>query len=623
MKNARHQRPFPVARGLALAVYSAAAFYSFYAVQAVAEPAQRQAYFGDLHLHTANSFDAFLGGSVIYPADAYRFARGEAIDYGGRKIQRRVPLDFTAVTDHSEYLGALPIAADPKGPFANTRWPKFLQPKAADSFAKVIHFHDGFSGKNIREPELLEEGFRKSNWQRQIEYAEQAYRPGKFTTFVGYEWSSMPGEANLHRNVIFRGGKYPEVPFSALDSTRPEDLWRYLDHNRGKGIDSLAIPHNANVSDGLMFDYLDSDGKPIGKAYAEARARNERLVEISQLKGSSETRPELSPNDEFANFEIINNLLTLPRASKIDGSYVRDAYGRGLEIQQRTGVNPFQYGVTGSSDIHTGLQESSELDVPSYPEGAVEDARSILADKETLRGVLISSSGLVGVWAEANNRESIFDALQRREAFGTSGTRLKVRLFAGNYPAGISKQSDWVRQAYAQGAPMGAEFGAGKEAFKQSPRFVVDALKDPDAANLDRIQIVKVWVEQGKRQERIFDVVWAGDRKIDAATGRLAAIGSTVDLKKATYTNTIGAAHLIGEWTDPQFDAANPAIYYARVLEIPTPRWSTVLAVKTGEPLPGGVPATLQERGWTSPLFYNPAQKTAAAVQTHEVAQNR
>jgi hypothetical protein len=621
MKNAHHLKPFPSARALALAVYSATAFYSFYAVQAVAEPtsapAQRQAYFGDLHLHTANSFDAFLGGSVIYPADAYRFARGEAIEYGGRKIQRRVPLDFTAVTDHSEYLGALPVAADPRGPFANTRWPEFLKPAPAESFARVLHFHDGFSGKNVREPELLEEGFRKSNWQRQIDYAEQAYQPGKFTTFVGYEWSSMPGEANLHRNVIFRGKKYPEVPFSALDSTRPEDLWRYLDHNRGQGIDSLAIPHNANVSDGLMFDYLDSDGKPISKAYAEARARNERLVEITQLKGNSETRPELSPNDEFANFEIINNLLTLPRKSKIEGSYVREAYGRGLEIQERTGVNPFQYGVTGSSDIHTGLQESSELDVPSYPDGTVQDVKSILADKDSLRGVLISSSGLVGVWAEANNRESIFDALQRREAFGTSGTRLKVRLFAGNYPLGISKQGDWVQQAYAKGAPMGAEIGASK----QSPRFIVEALKDPDAANLDRIQIVKISVHEGKRHEQIFDVVWAGERKPAAGTGHIGAIGSTVDLKKATYTNTIGAPHLLGEWVDPQFDAANPAIYYARVLEIPTPRWSTVLAVKAGEPLPAGVPATLQERGWSSPLFYNPPHKNTDQPKK-SVAQN-
>jgi hypothetical protein len=316
----------------------------------------------------------------------------------------------------------------------------------------------------------------------------------------------------------------------------------------------------------------------------------------------------LSPNDEFANFEIINNLLTLPKKSKIDGSYVRDAYGRGLEIQQRTGVNPFQYGVTGSSDIHTGLQESSELDVPSYPAGTAQDVKSILADKDSLRGVLISSSGLVGVWAEANNRESIFGALQRREAFGTSGTRLKVRLFAGSYPAGISKQGDWVRQAYAKGAPMGAELGASR----QSPRFIVEALKDPDSGNLDRIQIVKIFVQQGKRSEQIFEVVWAGDRKLDAATGQLAAIGSTVDLKKAMYTNTIGASHLIGEWTDPQFDPANPAIYYARVLEIPTPRWSTVLAVKSGEPLPAGVPATLQERGWTSPLFYNPPQKNVA-----------
>lgn len=615
-KNTQHLRPRSAARAVALAVYSAAAFYSFYATQAIAAPAQRQAYFGDLHLHTANSFDAFLGGSVVYAPDAYRFARGEEIDYGGRKIKRRVPLDFLAVTDHSEYLGALPVAADPKGPFGGTRWPEFLKPNAADSFQKVIHFHDGFSGKNIREPELLDPAFVKSNWQRHIEWAEQAYQPGRFTTFVGYEWSSMPGEANLHRNVIFRGKRYPETPFSALDSTRPEDLWRYLDHNREQGIDTVAIPHNANVSDGVMFDYLDSDRKPITREYAEARARNERLAEVTQLKGSSETRPELSPNDEFANFELINNLLTLPKASRIDGSYIRDAYGRGLEIQQRTGVNPFQYGLTGSSDIHTGLSESSELDVPSYPQDTARDANGILADKDTLRGVLISTSGLTGVFAEQNNRESIFDALKRREAFATSGTRLQVRLFAGDYAAGVTKQAGWVEQAYEHGVPMGAELAI---AAKQSPRFIVSATKDPDSANLDRIQIVKIWVDNGARRERVFDVVWAGDRKVDAKTGGLPAIGSTVDVKTAKYTNTIGSAQLIGEWVDPDFDGASPAIYYARVLEIPTPRWSTVLAVKTGAPLPAGVPATLQERGWTSPVFYNPPRPGA---QQPKVAKN-
>lgn len=583
-----------------------------------AAAAQRQAYYGDLHLHTANSFDAFLGGAFIYPAEAYRFACGEEIDYGGKKIRRSFPLDFIAVTDHSEYLGALPIAADPKGKFAGSRWPQFLSPPTDNGkFVLLLHFHDGFNSKNIYEQELLEPSFKKSNWQRQIDAAEQAYQPGKFTTFVAYEWSAMPGEANLHRNIIFHGKKYPELPFSSLDSNRPEDLWRYLDHNREKGIDSVAIPHNSNVSDGLMFDYVDSDKKPITKAYAETRSRNERLIEITQLKGNSETRPELSPNDEFANFEIINNLLTLPQASKIPGSYVRDGLGRGLEIQQRIGINPFQYGISASSDIHTGVSESSESQVPSYASGVVENAPRILADKESLRGVILSSAGLTGVWADANNRDEIFSALKRREAFGTSGTRLQIRLFAGNYAAGISKQAKWVQTAYANGVPMGEELKANST---QSPRFVVNARKDPNGANLDRVQIVKVWVDQGEHRERVIDVVWAGKRTPDTKTGKLPAIGSTVDLKTASYTNSIGAAELTGEWVDPQFDTNSAAIYYARVLEIPTPRWSTHVAVEAKQPLPEGIAATLQERGWTSPIFYNPPVKTVASIATQGVS---
>jgi hypothetical protein len=574
--------------------------------QSSASPAQaatRRALFGDLHLHTANSFDAFLGGATIYPADAYRFARGEEIDYAGTKVKRRVPLDFLAVTDHSEYLGALPLAADPKGPFASTRWPKLLSPpNPQDKFTLMQHLHDGFTGKNVFEPELLSDDLKKTSWQHQIDAAEHAYEPGKFTSFVAYEWSSMPNEANLHRNVIFRGPHYPQEPFSALDSNRPEDLWRYLDNNRAHGIESLAIPHNSNVSDGLMFDYVDSDKQPISKDYALTRARNERVVEIAQVKGSSETRPELSPTDEFASFELINNLLTVARPSKIPGSYVRDALARGLEIQQRIGVNPYRYGITASSDIHTGLSESSETEQPSYASGYVKDAKRVLADKDSLAGMTISSGGLTGVWAEANTREAIFDALERRETFGTSGTRLQVRMFAGAYPAGISKKADWVEQAYAHGAPMGSELNpvAGKP-----PRFIVDALKDPDGANLDRIQIVKVWLDKGEHREQVYDAVWSGNRTVDARTGKLAAIGSTVDVAHATYTNTIGAAELIGEWSDPHFDAASPAVYYARVLEIPTPRWTTYIAANAGLPVPDGVPATLQERGWTSPIFFS------------------
>ena len=321
----------------------------------VRENPLKNAYFGQLHLHTGMSFDAYIIGTRIYPEDAYRFARGEEIEQNGRKVKTDVPLDFLGVSDHSEYLGQLRLLGEPDGPLAQTPFGKLYNAASPEKrLALIFKLSETYGSGGEKPAELLTRDIMKSNWQRQIDAAEKFYQPGKFTTFVAYEWSSLPNGANLHRNVIFRGPKYPELPFSSVDSPNPENLWRYIEHQRANGIQVLAIPHNSNVSDGLMWSYADSNRNPIDREYAETRVGIERLVEITQTKGTSETRPELSPNDDFAGFELIENLLTVPRPSSINGSYVRQAYARGLELERRTGVNPFEFGLIGGSDTTRG-----------------------------------------------------------------------------------------------------------------------------------------------------------------------------------------------------------------------------------------------------------------------------
>jgi len=567
----------------------------------------RNAYFGDLHLHTSLSFDAIAFRTNTLPEDSYRFAQGDAVNYLGREVRRRTPLDFLAVTDHAEYLGVSRLARDSKGPMANTLWSRLMAGTDGDLLATMRKLSpSGFRGEapiaELRTDELV-----TSNWQLIVDAAQRYYRPGKFTTFVAFEWSPMPAGAHLHRNVIFRGPKFPQRPFSAIDSMRPEDLWRYAENNREHGIDTVIIPHNSNLSDGRMFAVTDSDGAAMSREYAETRARNERLVEVTQSKGTSETRPEFSPTDEAAPFELVD----LPGTEK-PGGYVRQAYARGLQIESRIGVNPFALGMVGATDAHSGVSATEENNFPGAlgTGDSQVDPQRLFTEKSPVMHMpltVISASGLTGVWAEQNTRESIFDAFKRRETFATSGGRMSVRMFAGwDFAPGLVRKSNWLLQAYARGVPMGADLLARDGAGSRSPRFLLQAIKDPDGANLDRIQIVKVWLRDGVEQERVFDAVWAGKRRPDAKTGKLPPLGDTVDLKTATYTNTIGAVQLSGEWTDPQFDPAASAIYYARVLEIPSPRWTTYLAVRNGLAPPAGVSPMIQERAWTSPIFYKP-----------------
>ncbi len=576
---------------------------------AVAVEPLRRAYFGDLHLHTANSFDAAWAGVRTTPHDAYRYAQGYPVTYMGQVVRRKAPLDFLAVTDHAEFTGVTMQILNHDPQFEGTGWYQSLTEGNRPGFGRILGA--AFRGAEAL-PELNTEAVKRGNWQAVVDVANEFNQPGKFTALVAFEWSDTPGGSHNHRVVVFRGPKFPQLPFSALDSRQPEDLWKYADANRARGIDSVLIPHNPNLSNGMQFSYDGPDGKPMSRAYAQIKARNELLVEITQIKGTSETHPELSPNDEFANFEILEHNVAGKRG-ELNGSYVRQSLARGLDIAARTGVNPYRFGFVGGSDFHSATSATEEdnytgaLGDSDFPFG--DNVKHVLQDiNPVIRQpiTVLSASGITGVWAEQNTREALFAALQRREVFATSGTRMQVRVFAGwNYPQDLLRRADWLGQAYAGGVPMGGDL-ARAPASARAPRLIVQALKDPNGANLDRIQIVKVWRKDGVDNERVFDVAWSGQRKPDARTGKVPAVGNSVDLGKATYTNTIGAPQLSAQWADPQFDATLSAAYYARVLEIPTPRWSTYLAVRNNLPLTQAQPPTLQERAWTSPIFYTP-----------------
>jgi len=572
----------------------------------------RDAYFGDLHLHTTNSFDAYvLMGTKTTPEEAYAFARGDTINYLGTPIHRGEPLDFLAVTDHSENIGVFNQLDDPNSALSLSEVGKLAKAGGYENFRKLVGL---LSGKRLGPDN---ERVADSAWARNVAAANSYYQPGKFTTFVAYEWTSMPSGQNLHRNVIFRGDKAP-APFTAQDSTDPQDLWTWLSKIRAQGYEALAIPHNGNASNGLMYDWTTLKGRPIDEAYAQLRAANEPLSEVSQNKGTSETHPSLSGSDEFANYEIFDHLLLGNTPSKPGGSYWRDALGRGLAIQAKIGVNPYKDGAEGSSDLHSGLSVSTAEEYGGIAGANLGGGKATSREQAAkaigqggqpansgLKPAEVSPGALTGVWAESNTRESLYAALRRKETFATSGSKLRVRFFGGwNFGRSLLSDSNWVHTAYQQGVPMGSDLP--RAASRRAPSFVVQAVKDPNRGNLDRVQIVKVWLQNGKQQERVFDVAWSGDRRIEPRTGKLPAVGNTVDLKTGRYANTIGAAELATVWTDPTFNAGVPAVYYVRVLEIPTPRWTTLRALEFGLPLPADVPATLQQRAWSSPIWYNP-----------------
>jgi hypothetical protein len=588
----------------------------------------REAYFGDLHLHTSYSFDAYVNGNVaIGPDEAYRFAKGEVVTYLGQPLRRREPLDFLAVTDHAENIGVLNALDDPNSKVSQSELGNMVKVIHVSrtspdghwdySVAKVAElsgrlndlWRDYFLGIKNNIPSNLKPESTTA-WTQEINLANRNYEPGKFTTFIAYEWTSMPNGANLHRNVIFKGNTAPN-PFTSFDSKYPEDLWDWLEKIRTKGYEALAIPHNGNASNGLMYDWVASSNW-IGRAYAEERQANEPLSEISQSKGTSETNPLLSPSDEFANYEIYDQYAGLRHhEGRPQGSYLRDALSRGLILQRKLGVNPYKYGFVGGSDFHSGLSVSAQTDYdgnnskPNLGGGrpSKSEAASFLGESDKLR---TTSGNLTGVWAESNTRESIYNALRRRETFATSGTKLKFRFFGGwNFADRFLKDKNWIALAYARGVPMGGDLPP-KPTEVKAPTFVIWAAKDPNSGNLDRVQVVKLWEEDSQQKEKVFDVAWAGHRKQDPKTGRLPAIGNTVDITTGQYTNSLGSVELQTIWKDPEFDPRRFAAYYIRVLEVPTPRWSTLLAIENGLPLPKDVPATEQQRGWSSSIWYTP-----------------
>jgi len=579
---------------------------------------QKNAYFGDLHVHTSWSFDAFIYNVRTNPDDAYRFGKGDSIaHYTVGSVQLQRPLDFMAVSDHSEYMGIMKQMIDPKNPLAALDLAKEIRSEdRATSMGAFAKLGQGIA-RNEPIPELIKKDIIKNTWERLVASANEHYEPGKFTTFPAYEWTSSPAgagstkdmlyAANMHRNVIYKSKNVSDVPFSSFNSQDPEDLWAWMDKERSKGIDLLAIPHNGNMSDGLMYDLQTADKKPFTKEYAEARSRNEPINEVVQIKGQSMAHPILAPNDEFADFEVFAFTFStsVPPPSKPEGSYVRNALQNGLAFEQKLGVNPFKFGLIGSSDGHNSsgaVEEDNYFGKFGSLDGDPK-SRIIGDDKRFLRAKYMSAAGLAGVWAEENTRDAIYEALERKETFATSGPRIKVRFFAGwEYNDNSFSTNDWVKNAYQKGVPMGSDLT--KTSKNESPSFLVWAVKDAEGANLDRIQVVKGWVDaDGKTHEKIFDIVWSDNRELDAK-GKLPSVGNSVNGKEATYTNDIGAVTLQSVWKDPEFDAAQSAVYYLRVLEIPTPRWSTYDAKAMGISPPKDVDKTIQERAWSSPIWY-------------------
>jgi len=585
----------------------------------------KEAYFGETHVHTSWSFDAFIFGNMhTGPADAYNYAKGKPIKHPlGFDIKITTPLDWMGVTDHSEYAGVVRLANTPGSDISKMPIAKELVVKEPADIQRIYLWLGTSMIKMQPVKELVDPAVAGSVWKSNNEAADAANQPGKFTAFCAYEWTSNPDFANMHRNLFFKDcAKVPDVPFSSLDSQAPEDLWTWMDAQRKTGIELLAISHNANLSGGLMYPTeVDFKGRPIDQAWAEARERNERLTEIKQIKGASETHPLLSPNDEFASFEVLNYLLGDPpgRFITIPGSYVRQSLKDGISMLDTKGYNPFKHGFVGGSDSHnTGVPYRQENFFGGH--ARLDGEMKVRMGGHNFAGLdvrLENPAGLTGVWAEENTRESLFNGMQRKETFATSGPRIKLRFFGGwDYAANVVQGKDWVKSGYAKGVPMGGDLPPLKG---KAPSFVLWAVKDPTSSNLDRIQVVKGWSRNGQSFEKVYDAVWAGKRQRDPLTHRVPPIGSTVDIAKATYTNSIGAVELKGTWVDPDFDPSVHAFYYARVIAIPTPRWTTIQAAEMGVPPPAVVAATVQERAWSSPIWYTPsaeARKSAPAGLT-------
>jgi len=588
-----------------------------------------EVYWGDTHLHTGMSMDAGAFGARLTPEDAYRFARGEELTSSTNlKVKLDRPLDFLVVADHSDNMGFFPrlyagdpeMLSDPTG----KKWYDMIQAggqegvKAATEI--IIAFSQGTFPKKLES--LPGSPAYRSAWEETILAAEKYNDPGRFTAFIGYEWTSNTNGNNLHRVVIYRDSARkaeqvePYTTLKPLGSDNPRDLWNWMqgyeDKTNGR---LLAIAHNGNLSNGIMFPIVESfTGKPVDLEYAETRAKWEPLYEATQIKGDGEAHPFMSPNDEFANYETWDqgnlDLSVMKKEDMLQYEYARSALQIGLKLEQDLGVNPYKFGMIGSTDSHTGLATAGEDNFFGKHSGAEpgpkrwEHPMAQVGDKK-YEGWSMVSSGYAAVWAKENTRAAIFDAMKRKETYATTGPRMTVRFFGGwNFTDKDALNRLPAQIGYTKGVPMGGDLPAYSQG--KAPTFLVGALKDPLSGNLDRVQIIKGWLDgDGKRHEKIFDVAWSGDRKPNA-DGTLPPVGNTVDVANATWSNSIGSPELITVWKDPEFDPTLRAVYYARVIEIPTPRWTAYEAKRYGITMPSEVPMITQERAYTSPIWYTP-----------------
>lgn len=576
---------------------------------AVPENPLKDAYFGDTHVHTSFSLDAYIGGARLSPSDAYRFAKGEDISINNIIHNIVKPLDFVAVTDHAEFIGELYSGqySDALGHMHEM----LVELRGLTNFEEQEAWFLEYVVKNNRSGNPQHPPFyagpetTKNAWDVMIKAAQDHYEPGRFTSLIAFEWTAAPNGGNMHRNVIFRDDVVPEIPLSALDTADEEKLWEWMAQQKGNGSTLLAIPHNSNASKGQMFEPVDNFKNPLTEEYARNRAKWEPLIEMMQIKANSEVVSFLWPADEFADFENGESLTQFSDRGYKKENFVRWAVIKGLAYKRDLGANPYKLGFIGGTDTHNGTPGDVVEDNFIGSHGGAD--KSVQRRREADINGWISNrdanpGSIAGVWATKNTRGAIWDAMKSRETFVTSGTRIKPRFFGGIGLKAIDDPKALVHEGYKKGVPMGGTLNT----LKSAPTFTVYASKDPDGANLDRIQMIKGWVDgKGEPQEKIINVAWSGKRKLDS-DGKLPPVGNTVNLKKAIYTNKIGSPMLMGEWTDEAFDPESHALYYVRVLEIPTPRWTTYDAVKNNLPLLKDVPAVIQERAWTSPIWYTP-----------------